>query len=77
MSGSSIAEPAGLDEGAAGINRHLVRAAEYRAIAAGSMTAAEASELPRVREKLLRSAQVWTAMAEADEHRARPPVALK
>ena len=60
-----------------GPNRHAVRAAEYRAIAAQALSSAETSGLAHVREKFTRSAQVWTEMAEAHERRAHSAEAAR
>ena len=49
--------------------KYPIRADEYRARAAAELEAGAASPLEHVREKHVRSAQVWTDLAEAEEHR--------
>ena len=46
---------------------------EYRARARDAGDLADAATLEHVREQQRRSAAIWTAMAEAEESRARNP----
>ena len=49
--------------------KYPIRADEYRARAAAEAEAGAASPLEQVRTKHARAAQVWTDLAEAEEHR--------
>jgi hypothetical protein len=49
--------------------KYPIRAEEYRARAAAELAASAASPLEHVRTKHVRSAQVWTNLAEAEEAR--------
>ncbi|MBS0360718.1 MAG: hypothetical protein JSR98_05020 [Proteobacteria bacterium] len=51
-------------------SKYDIKAAEYRALAAGSTAAAEACVLDHAREQHQASADRWTALAEAEESRA-------
>jgi hypothetical protein len=46
---------------------HLERAAEFRAQARKVTEAAEASLLPKVRERLVSAAESWEALAERED----------
>jgi len=48
---------------------HVAKAREYRERAAAELTAGGASPLDQVREKHTRAAQVWTALADAEDAR--------
>jgi hypothetical protein len=53
--------------GVSPMNRHQVRAGEFRALADAATASAAASVLAHVREKFERSAEVWTKLAENEE----------
>lgn len=55
--------------------KHIERAAEFRARALQATEAANATQLPMVRDRLARAAASWEALAEAEDLAIRGKVA--